>query len=179
MVKCCHDTDWLSSLVESPPARVASFGRLTHFRRQNQPEGQPTAASTAPWSQPGPIPATAPDSPAWIRSWRRSILRRAGFAVRRSVGYCWHGNTAGREWIHGENVSTGVGGWIYAPNIVKVSGKLNPCNKQARTRPPRAVEPPWANPASRRPRSGRRLVRVIAASCARESPCPAGEALPP
>lgn len=43
--------------------------------------------------------------------------------------YCWHGNAAGHEWIYGENVSTGVGGWIYAPNIVKVSGTLNPCNK--------------------------------------------------
>ncbi len=39
MAKCCHDMDWLSYLVEARPARVASFGRLTHFRADNQPDG--------------------------------------------------------------------------------------------------------------------------------------------
>ncbi len=39
MAKCCHDMDWLSYLVEARPARVASFGRLTHFRAENQPQG--------------------------------------------------------------------------------------------------------------------------------------------
>lgn len=39
MAKCCHDIDWLSHLVEARPVRVASFGRLTHFRAENQPPG--------------------------------------------------------------------------------------------------------------------------------------------
>lgn len=39
MAKCCHDLDWLSYVVGSQPAQVASFGRLTHFRPENRPEG--------------------------------------------------------------------------------------------------------------------------------------------
>jgi predicted dehydrogenase len=39
MAKCCHDMDWLSYLVEAQPARVSSFGRLTHFRADNRPQG--------------------------------------------------------------------------------------------------------------------------------------------
>ncbi|MFI9381837.1 Gfo/Idh/MocA family protein [Kutzneria sp. NPDC052558] len=39
MAKCCHDLDWLSYLIESRPARVASFGRLTHFTPANRPAG--------------------------------------------------------------------------------------------------------------------------------------------
>jgi len=39
MAKCCHDLDWLSYLVESRPERLSSFGRLTHFRPENQPAG--------------------------------------------------------------------------------------------------------------------------------------------
>jgi predicted dehydrogenase len=39
MAKCCHDLDWLSYLIESQPARVSSFGRLTHFTAANRPDG--------------------------------------------------------------------------------------------------------------------------------------------
>jgi predicted dehydrogenase len=39
MAKCSHDLDWLSYLVEARPERVASFGRLSHFTRANQPAG--------------------------------------------------------------------------------------------------------------------------------------------
>ncbi|WP_051943061.1 Gfo/Idh/MocA family protein [Streptacidiphilus rugosus] len=39
MAKSCHDLDWLQYVVGRPPARVASFGRLTHFTAANRPEG--------------------------------------------------------------------------------------------------------------------------------------------
>lgn len=39
MAKCSHDIDLLSHLVGSPPRRVASFGGLSHFRSDKQPEG--------------------------------------------------------------------------------------------------------------------------------------------
>lgn len=39
MAKCCHDLDWLNFVIGSRPLRVASFGRLTHFRPENQPAG--------------------------------------------------------------------------------------------------------------------------------------------
>ena len=37
--KSCHDIDWLSHIMGSPPKRVASFGSLLHFRPENAPEG--------------------------------------------------------------------------------------------------------------------------------------------
>ncbi|TCO53189.1 Gfo/Idh/MocA family protein [Actinocrispum wychmicini] len=39
MAKCCHDLDWLSYIIQAHPVRVASFGRLTHFRSDNHPPG--------------------------------------------------------------------------------------------------------------------------------------------
>lgn len=37
--KSCHDLDWLGYIVGRPVRRVSSFGRLSHFRRENQPAG--------------------------------------------------------------------------------------------------------------------------------------------
>lgn len=39
MAKSCHDLDWMRHIVGSPIARVASFGRLSHFRPENRPDG--------------------------------------------------------------------------------------------------------------------------------------------
>lgn len=39
MAKSCHDLDWLQYIVGQPPARVASFGRLSHFTPANRPVG--------------------------------------------------------------------------------------------------------------------------------------------
>ncbi|MEU6985739.1 Gfo/Idh/MocA family oxidoreductase [Streptomyces sp. NPDC046324] len=39
MAKSCHDLDWLQHIVGEPPARVSSFGRLTHFTPANRPQG--------------------------------------------------------------------------------------------------------------------------------------------
>jgi predicted dehydrogenase len=39
MAKCCHDLDWLSHLLDEPPVRVSSFGRLSHFTPDNRPAG--------------------------------------------------------------------------------------------------------------------------------------------
>lgn len=39
LTKSCHDIDWLSDVVGRPAKRVSSFGGLTHFRRENQPDG--------------------------------------------------------------------------------------------------------------------------------------------
>lgn len=39
MAKSCHDLDWLQYVVGQPPARVSSFGRLSHFTPANRPAG--------------------------------------------------------------------------------------------------------------------------------------------
>ncbi|MFF9912538.1 Gfo/Idh/MocA family protein [Streptomyces sp. NPDC013457] len=38
MAKSCHDLDWLQHIIGEPPARVSSFGRLTHFTPANRPQ---------------------------------------------------------------------------------------------------------------------------------------------
>ncbi|MGW5362227.1 Gfo/Idh/MocA family protein [Actinopolymorpha pittospori] len=39
LAKSCHDIDWLRYVVGAPIERVSSFGRLSHFRPENQPAG--------------------------------------------------------------------------------------------------------------------------------------------
>ena len=39
IAKSCHDLDWLQYILGLPPQRVSSFGRLSHFNRDHQPEG--------------------------------------------------------------------------------------------------------------------------------------------
>ncbi|RSN68365.1 MULTISPECIES: Gfo/Idh/MocA family protein [Actinomadura] len=39
LTKSCHDLDWLVHVMGEAPARVSSFGRLSHFRPENRPEG--------------------------------------------------------------------------------------------------------------------------------------------
>ncbi|MEJ2863471.1 Gfo/Idh/MocA family protein [Actinomycetospora flava] len=39
LAKCSHDIDLLTHLVGDRPARLASFGRLSHFRADRHPEG--------------------------------------------------------------------------------------------------------------------------------------------
>lgn len=39
--KCCHDMDILQWLLDKDCKRIQSFGSLTHFRRENAPEGSP------------------------------------------------------------------------------------------------------------------------------------------
>jgi predicted dehydrogenase len=39
LTKACHDLDWLVHLFGAVPARVSSFGSLTHFRAAERPAG--------------------------------------------------------------------------------------------------------------------------------------------
>ncbi|MFE6036508.1 Gfo/Idh/MocA family protein [Streptomyces sp. NPDC056452] len=39
MAKSCHDLDWLQYVLGQAPVRVSSFGRLSHFRPENKPDG--------------------------------------------------------------------------------------------------------------------------------------------
>lgn len=41
LAKSCHDMDILTWLVDSDCNKVSSFGSLTHFRKENAPEGAP------------------------------------------------------------------------------------------------------------------------------------------
>jgi predicted dehydrogenase len=41
LAKACHDMDILLYLIDSRPARVASFGGRSHFRQENAPAGSP------------------------------------------------------------------------------------------------------------------------------------------
>ncbi len=48
LAKCCHDMDLLAWLVPSPCARVSSFGRLSHFKRECQPAGAADRCTACP-----------------------------------------------------------------------------------------------------------------------------------
>jgi predicted dehydrogenase len=39
LAKSCHDIDWMRYVVGVPIQRVSSFGRLSYFNREHQPEG--------------------------------------------------------------------------------------------------------------------------------------------
>ena len=52
LAKCTHDVDWLSFIIGSRPARVSSFGRLTHFRPGEAPEGASGRCTDCP-AEPG------------------------------------------------------------------------------------------------------------------------------
>lgn len=39
LAKSCHDIDWMHYILGVPIERVSSFGRLSHFTRENQPAG--------------------------------------------------------------------------------------------------------------------------------------------
>ncbi|MET9020512.1 Gfo/Idh/MocA family oxidoreductase [Actinopolymorpha sp. NPDC004070] len=39
LAKSCHDIDWIRYVVGAPIEKVSSFGRLSYFKRQNQPAG--------------------------------------------------------------------------------------------------------------------------------------------
>ena len=39
--KCCHDMDILQWLLDKDCTRIQSFGSLSHFRKENAPEGSP------------------------------------------------------------------------------------------------------------------------------------------
>ena len=41
LAKCCHDLDILHWILGSPVRRLSSFGRLSHFRADQAPEGAP------------------------------------------------------------------------------------------------------------------------------------------
>ncbi len=42
LAKCCHDFDLLYWFAGGEPRRISSFGELSHFTRDNAPEGSPT-----------------------------------------------------------------------------------------------------------------------------------------
>ena len=42
LAKCCHDMDILQWLIGKDCKKVQSFGSLTHFRKENKPEGAPS-----------------------------------------------------------------------------------------------------------------------------------------
>jgi predicted dehydrogenase len=39
LTKSCHDIDWIMYVLGDVPARVSSFGRLSHFRPEHRPAG--------------------------------------------------------------------------------------------------------------------------------------------
>lgn len=48
LAKCTHDVDWLSFIIGSRPVRVSSFGRLSHFRPEEAPEGASARCTSCP-----------------------------------------------------------------------------------------------------------------------------------
>ena len=58
LAKCSHDVDLLTHLVGDRPTRLSSFGRLSHFRSDKQPEGAASRCldcavePTCPYSAP-------------------------------------------------------------------------------------------------------------------------------
>lgn len=59
LAKCCHDLDVLVWIMRQRVSRLSSFGSLTHYRRENAPEGAPLYCAdgcpieaTCPWYAP-------------------------------------------------------------------------------------------------------------------------------
>jgi predicted dehydrogenase len=48
LAKCTHDVDWLSFIIGSQPLQVSSFGRLSHFRQEEAPEGASSRCTDCP-----------------------------------------------------------------------------------------------------------------------------------
>ncbi|MET3141683.1 UNVERIFIED_ORG: putative dehydrogenase [Arthrobacter sp. UYEF10] len=48
LAKCTHDVDWLTFVIGSRPVRVSSFGRLSHFRPEEAPEGASRRCTDCP-----------------------------------------------------------------------------------------------------------------------------------
>lgn len=48
LAKCCHDMDLLNWIIPSRCARASSFGRLSHFTRENQPAGAADRCTECP-----------------------------------------------------------------------------------------------------------------------------------
>jgi len=48
MTKSVHDIDWIVHLMGELPARIGSFGRLSHFRPENRPAGASDRCLTCP-----------------------------------------------------------------------------------------------------------------------------------
>ncbi|GIJ48229.1 streptomycin biosynthesis protein StrI [Virgisporangium aliadipatigenens] len=48
LTKACHDIDWLLYLFGTAPARVSSFGGLSHFRPEEKPAGATDNCLTCP-----------------------------------------------------------------------------------------------------------------------------------
>ncbi|SFE42474.1 Oxidoreductase family, C-terminal alpha/beta domain [Actinacidiphila alni] len=51
LTKSCHDVDWLMHLFGRAPARVASFGSLSHFRAADRPAGAAACCVDCPVEQ--------------------------------------------------------------------------------------------------------------------------------
>ncbi|MEU7854025.1 Gfo/Idh/MocA family oxidoreductase [Nonomuraea sp. NPDC049141] len=73
LTKSCHDIDWLIHLFGRIPAKVSSFGNLTHFRASERPEGAADRCTDCPLEPSCPYSAKRlylgclgdPDSEFW------------------------------------------------------------------------------------------------------------------
>jgi predicted dehydrogenase len=57
LTKACHDLDWLVHLFGAVPARVSSFGSLTHFKASERPAGAAPRCVECPLEQTCPYSA--------------------------------------------------------------------------------------------------------------------------
>ncbi len=69
MAKSCHDLDWLAYILGRAPARVSSFGQLTHFTAANRPAGAADRCVACP------VEASCPYSAPRLY---RGLLERGG-----------------------------------------------------------------------------------------------------
>lgn len=58
MAKSCHDLDWIQYILGQAPARVSSFGELTHFTSANRPEAATDRCVECPLQSSCPYSAT-------------------------------------------------------------------------------------------------------------------------
>ncbi|MFG2002888.1 Gfo/Idh/MocA family protein [Spirillospora sp. NPDC048911] len=78
MTKSCHDLDWIIHVMGEEPARVSSFGRLSHFRPENRPAGAAdrcldcTVETTCPYSAKR-LYLSCLDDPD-LRAWPLSVV---------------------------------------------------------------------------------------------------------
>lgn len=79
LAKCCHDIDLLNTLVPGKCKKVSSFGRVSHFSKENQPEGAADRCTECPVEIESQCPYSAlkiylRDSLGWLDSWPVNVL---------------------------------------------------------------------------------------------------------
>ncbi len=80
LAKSCHDMDILQWLLGKPCKKVQSFGSLTHFTKENKPEGAPSRClDGCPYEKTCPYEPVHNYLEGGAKGWRQVVANKADF----------------------------------------------------------------------------------------------------